>query len=97
MQAGVTVIVEGVYCAGLRRTTTTIGSSASRTRRCGCVEVSNATGKPRPSAQWLDDWIPAEDRYIAGQRPDLAAQVVLASDGSDDDSAPVFRRVELSA
>jgi hypothetical protein len=48
-------------------------------------------------SQWLDDWIPAEDRYIAGQRPDLAAQVVLASDGSDDDSAPVFRRVELSA
>jgi uridine kinase len=95
--AGVTVIVEGVYCTELRLRDYydyrifCVADQAVRLRR-GLERDGEAA-----RSHWLDDWIPAEDRYIAGQRPDLAAQVVLASDGSDDDSAPVFRRVELSA
>ena len=28
---------------------------------------------------WVEVWMPAEDRYLAGQRPDLHAHVVLMS------------------
>lgn len=33
-------------------------------------------------AQWVDNWMPAEDRYSAMQRPDEAAQMVLCGESA---------------
>lgn len=95
--AGVTVVVEGIYCTELRLRDHydyrifCVADQSVRLRR-GLARDGEAA-----RSQWLDEWMPAEDRYVLGQRPDLAADMVLISDGPDDELAPVFRLVEPSA
>lgn len=89
--AGSPLIVEGVYTTELRL-------RDSYTYRIFCladrdVRLDRGLARDGESArsQWVDEWMPAEDRYVAQQRPDLAADIVLIGNGADVDH-PVFHR-----
>ncbi len=95
--ADVTVVVEGIYCTELRLRDHydfrifCVAHRAVRLRRGLARDGHGAR------SQWLGEWIPAEDRYIVGQRPDLTADVVVASDRPDNQASPEFRLVEPPA
>jgi uridine kinase len=84
------VIVEGVYCTrdDLRAFYTyEIFCTASREVR---LRRGLARDGEEARHQWVEVWMPAEDRYIAAQRPQDRADLVL--DGSDhgDARTPTF-------
>jgi uridine kinase len=41
-------------------------------------------------AMWADEWMPAEDRYVEGEHPDMRADLVLDGSGTDADGV-VFK------
>lgn len=94
---GVPVVVEGVYCTELRLRDHydfrifCVADREARLRR-GLARDGEAA-----RSRWLDNWMPGEDRYLAAQRPDRAADVVLDGGGPEDSSGPVFRRVDPAA
>ncbi|MFD9406493.1 uridine kinase [Streptomyces sp. NPDC059989] len=88
---GSPLIVEGVYTTELRlrdHYTYRIFCLADRD-----VRLNRGLARDGESArsQWVDEWMPAEDRYVARQRPDLVADIVLIGNGADVDH-PVFHR-----
>jgi uridine kinase len=41
-------------------------------------------------AMWVDEWMPAEDRYVEGEHPNVRADLVLDGSGTDADGV-VFK------
>ena len=82
LEGGV-VIVEGVY------------SSSQRLRDYfdlrlwveAPYDVRLARGVARDGADmrhtWVEEWMPAEDRYVSDENPDASADVVFVGDGAD--------------
>ncbi|MGI5404840.1 uridine kinase family protein [Streptomyces sp. CA-135486] len=83
------LIVEGVYTTELRLRddyTYRIFCLADRELR---LNRGLARDGESARSQWVDEWMPAEDHYLAQQRPDVAADTVLIANGADADH-PVF-------
>ncbi|MFJ3846809.1 uridine kinase [Streptomyces albidoflavus] len=78
--AGTPLIVEGVYSTHLaarphyHHRLFCRAARALRLRRG--LERDGAAAEPL----WTGEWMPAEDDYVAAERPDLAADTVLSSD-----------------
>jgi uridine kinase len=86
--AEVPVIVEGVYCLNQA-----IRDAYTFTVFCHAnPQVRLRRGLERDghdaSARWLDEWMPAEDRYLAAEGPDAFADLVLDS-SLGERSAPI--------
>lgn len=78
--AGTPLIVEGVY-------STHLAARPYYDHRLFCVatrETRLRRGLDRDGAEaeslWTDEWMPAEDRYLAAEEPHLSADAVLHSD-----------------
>jgi uridine kinase len=93
---GSTIIVEGIYATEQRlrdHYTFRIFCLADRQLRLRRGLDRDGEGA---RTQWTDEWMPAEDHYIATQRPDLAAQLVLDGGGRDQEQ-PVYSVVAAGA
>lgn len=90
--AGASVIVEGVYCLELQLrayyTFTVFCRADPALRLARGLERDGDEAR----AQWVDEWMPAEDEYAALQRPDSFAELIVDSSGVSD-AETVFRVV----
>lgn len=96
VEVGGIVIVEGVYALG-----TELRDAYDFTIWVDCPkEVRLARGLARDGldarSRWLDAWIPAEERYVAAQRPaDFADLVVDGSGQVEHDPETQYVRLLL--
>lgn len=86
-----TLIVEGVYCThpSIRdRYDVLIWVEADRSTR-----LARGLARDGESARsrWEDTWMPVEDRYRAGHRPEAAAHLVLDSTDTSNGDELTFR------
>jgi uridine kinase len=94
--AGIPLVIEGVY-------STRAGVRDLYTYRVYCHaphELRLSRGLERDGAaaesQWVDEWMPAEDRYTHAERPYHHADLVLDGTGTESADGPVFHRAVLS-
>ncbi|MFE2296916.1 uridine kinase [Streptomyces sp. NPDC059445] len=96
LPAGVPLVVEGVYSTRARVRDLYTYRVYCHTPR----ELRLSRGLERDGAeaesQWVDQWMPAEDRYVDGERPHHHAHLVLDGTGDTGTEGPVFHRTVLS-
>ncbi|NEB77627.1 uridine kinase [Streptomyces sp. SID14478] len=92
---GVPVIVEGVYStrAAVRDLYTfTVYCETPRALRLSRgLERDGAEAE----SQWVDGWMPAEDRYTEAEKPYSYADLVVDGTGEPGTEGPVFRPTQL--
>ncbi len=76
---GVPLVVEGVYC--LERALRDAYTFTVFCRADAAVRLRRGLDRDGEGARavWVEQWMPAEDAYVAEQRPDQFADVVLDS------------------
>jgi uridine kinase len=89
---GVPVVVEGVYC--LQRQMRAMYTYTVFCRAEAAIRLRRGLARDGEEARamWVEEWMPAEDRYVVGERPDDFADLVV--DSSDGDGDAVRYRIQ---
>jgi uridine kinase len=80
---GTALIVEGIYCTELAARE--FYSCRVFCRAAADLRLSRGLARDGEEArrQWVEEWMPAEDKYLAAQDPEEAAHLVLDGSGTD--------------